>query len=363
MDVKKYIKELLEPVTTLLEPFLKKIYLATRFKHDKKHLLLYMSQGLVHGSSNTKLLESMQMEYRKRDMDVMDRMVTIAIDNMEVKGYELGEAFYSAGMFSSAEKTTYNAVSKSSPSEALEHINKQNKYKNEFKYAVLMLIFPLSVVLSGYLIFMPEVRAFALDMLEPINAVSKDPIPMPAYFEDRTIFAVGLISLLSLAFGAHWLVDWAKKNNPAGLFASIKLIEREFVLNSFILLSQLMKSGLSVSRSVEVILENTTDPVVRRIFTEIKEHGELGGDMSDVLDRYLTDYATVSYLKSGENSDQIEASINMALSHNEILHEKLVSKLIVWIPLAGEMMMTLVLLLPLLDIIILTTSGTMNFTI
>lgn len=358
-----FLKTIKKQISNFLSSALDSFYIFTQFKHDKKHLLLYLSQGLNHGSSSVQLLESIQDEYRKRNMHVINKMINDSLDFMEVDGLELGESFFKAGLFSSAEKTTYNAVSKASPSEALEHINKQNKYKNEFKYAILMLIVPVLIVLLGYLVFMPEVKAFALEMLEPINSVSKDPIPMPSYFEDRTVFAVAFFSIVLLAFGANSLVGWGRRNNPHALFRSIKLIEREFVLNSFTLLEQLMKSGLSLSRAVDVIVNDTTDPLIKRIFSEIHKRGEMGDSMTSVLENYLTDYATISYLKSGEKSNQLEASISMALSHNEVLHEKLVSKLIVWMPLAGEMVMTIVLLLPLLDIIMLTTSGAMNFTI
>ena len=336
-------------------------YKLFKYKHDKKHLLLYLSQGLNHGSSATQLLESMADEYDKLNLTVMLEMVEKSLFYMEKEGLELGDAFKEVGLFDPSEALSYAAISKSSPAEALEHINKQNKSKNEFKYAILMLIFPVSIVLSGYLIFMPEVRDFALQMLEPINSVSSKKIPMPAYFEDRSIFAFGLLSILSLGVLANYLVHIGRHKYQRILFKSIKLIEREFILNNFTLLMQLMKSNMSLNRAVEVVLEDTKDPLTKKIFSDTEAAFEAGDSMSSVLEHYLSDYATISYLRSGEHSNQIESSLAMAISHNEILHKKLVAKLIIWMPLAGEMLMTLVLLLPLLDIIMLTTSGAMSF--
>jgi len=338
-------------------------YKTFKFNLEKKHLLIYLTQGVKHGSSVAELLESILHEYEKTKMFKMHDMITKTIYYMEEEGLETGDAFFNSGLFTDSEKITFNAIAKSSIDQAFEQINKQNKYRNDLKYAISMLVLPVLFVLLGYIIFMPEIKSFAESLLEPVNSVSTTKIPLPAYFSDRTIFVVAFFSIILISFAFYYFVEWGKKNNPRLVFKSLKLLEREFVLNNFNVILQLMNSGLSLSRAVETINKDPKCVLTKRIFGEAEIEMNNGNSFSSVIEKYLTDYATIAFLKSGEDTNQIESSLSMIISHNEVIHQKTISRLVVWLPMAGEIVMTIVLLLPLLDILNTTTIGAMNFTV
>lgn len=333
------------------------------FKKEKRHLLIFLEQGIKHGASTDSLLSSILPEYERIGLVEMYNIVMRTLFLMEDEGLNVGEAFHKSGLFTESEKMTYNAISKNSISSAFEQILQQNKYKNEFKYAILMLIVPVLFVLFGYIVFLPEIKDFTLSLLEPVNAVSKTPIPIPSYFSDRTIFVVSFFSIIFFSGMFLYLVEYLKKNNPKLLFSFIKLIEREFVVNHFSVILQLMNSGLNLSDSVSVVMEDSDDALVKKILGEALEEMKEGHDLSYTVEKYFSDYATIAFLKSGEFNNQIEGSLGMILSHNKLLYEKLIARLVVWLPLAGEMVMTLVLLIPLLGILQVTTVGAMNFTV
>ena len=125
----------------------------------------------------------------------------------------------------------------------------------------------------------------------------------------------------------------------------------------------MMNSGLSLIDAIHVINVNTKDILTKRILSEVERSMEKGEDFSIALEKYVTDYATIAYVKSGEKTNQIENSLGMIIAHNEHLHEKSIARMVVWLPLVGEIIMTIVLLWPLIDILKVTTIGAMNFTI
>lgn len=339
------------------------LYSLRMLKREKKNLLIFLSLGLEHGSSPMLLLETKFKEYLGLDNFFMATKIRLALDNMETDGMDLGQSFVVAGIFSSSEALIYQAISKRSPSDALEYINSSNKHHSDFKYAISMLIFPVVAVLIGYIVFMPEIKDFTLQMLEPVNSLSTTPIPMPFYFEDRTIFVLALMSLLGTAGSVYAFVSYLKVKNPKILFKTFKLFEREFIINSFTLIEQLMNSGLSLVTSIEIIVTHTEDPVLKKIYSDVLIDFEEGNSLSSSLRKYLSDNTTLSFIVAGESSNMIEKTVKTSLAYNELLHKKLIAKMLVWLPLTGEMVMTIVLLLPLLEIINLTTSGAMNFTL
>ncbi len=344
--------------------FLYKIYFnKILLKRTKKHFFIYLSQGIKHGSSISSLISTIKNEYKKIKMFQMYEILKDTLYKMENDGLDIGDAFYLSGLFNESEKTTFNAISKKSINSAFEQIIKQNKYKSEFKYALLMLVTPVLFILFGYIVFLPEVKAFTLSILAPVNAVSSTAIQIPAYFNDRSIFVISFLSIIFISGFIIYLVEYLKKNNPKILFSFVRLIEREFIVNHFSVLLQLMESGLNISDSVEVILKDSNDTLAKKILGDALADMSNGYDFSHTIEKYFSDYATVAFLKGGELNDQIESSLSMILSHNELLYQKLISRLIVWLPMAGETIMTVVLLIPLLDILKTTTVNAMNFTV
>jgi type II secretory pathway component PulF len=338
------------------------IYKKLKFGTDRYHLFTYISQGLRNGGTTKELFQSILIEYQKSKNEYMTEMIEETLYHMEELGATDAEAMQRAGLITTMELRSVEHISKSEPHKAMNFLNNKSKNENNMKWAVGMLFFPTILVLLGYVIFQPELKAMTEQLLEPVNSLSKTPIEGPEYFNDRTVFAGFLTLTIVIMASFFGFLSYLQKNNIRLLFKLFKIKEREFVLNNFEIFLSLLKSGQSPMRAVELLSDQNNDYISRKIFGDIK-NGLQEGDkyMHEVLSEYGLDSATVSYMRSGEENNFLIESIQSIVDYNEERYEKLVKKLTKILPLIGEIIMTVVILLPLIDIINVTTVGTMSF--
>lgn len=338
------------------------LYKRTLFSSERFHLFTYISQGLRNGGTTKELLQSILIEYQKEGKVYMSQMIEETLYQMEELGFTDAQAMQSAGLISVMELRSVEHISKSEPYKAMNFLNNKSKNENNMKWAVGMLFFPVILVLLGYIIFQPELKALTLQLLEPVNSISKKPIEIPDYFHDRTTFMAYLGLVLVCMFSFFGFINYLEKNNIPLLFRLFKIKEREFVLNNFEIFLSLLKSGQSPMRAIELLSDNNNTPVSRKIFSDMKQ-GMQEGDlfMHETLSKYKLDSATISYLRSGEENNFLIESIQSIVDYNTERYEKLAKQLTKVLPLIGEIIMTIAILMPLIDIINVTTIGTMNF--
>jgi len=337
------------------------IYKKLKFKKDRFFLFTYLSEGLRNGSSISELLETISISYKDSNK-YLYKYISDILYYMEELGMSEPEAFKEAGVISNEEFFAIEQIFYSEPYKALEYLNTKTSSEDNLKWAIGMLFFPTILVLIMFLIFQPELKDFTEQMLEPINSMSKKHIDIPEWFKDRTIFGTYLFALISFITALFLYINYLKKNNIKLLFKLFKIKEREFILNNFEIILSLMKSGQSLMRSIEIISEQKNDPVSYKIFSEIKDSMKEGDKfMYEVLNEYGIDSATISYLMSGQKNNTLIKAIESVVNYNKSRYDKLIEKLTKYMPLTGEIAMTLILLLPLIDIINVTTIGALNF--
>lgn len=338
------------------------IYKTFLFKRERFHLFSYIAQGLRNGGTTKELLQSINYEYKKSKRMYLYTLIEQTLDNMEQYGMSDAEAMRAAGLISYMELQSIETISKSEPYKAMQFINEKTKNQNNLKWAIGMLFFPPLLVILGYLIFQPELQTMTMSLLEPVNSISSKKIEIPGYFNDRTFFGTLMIGMLFIMGSIFYIIEYLKKNNIKWLFQTFRIMEREFIINNFEVLLSLLKSGQSPMKAIELLSSNNTDIVSKKIFLEIKD-AILEGDKNiyEVLSEYGVDSATVSYIRSGEMNNYLIESVSMALDYNRERYEKLVKILSKTLPLIGEILMTIILLKPLLDIITVTTVGTLSF--
>lgn len=337
------------------------LYIKLLFNKERFHLFTYLSQGLRNGGTTRELLESISYEYKKANKLFLSAIIDKVLDNMEQDGMSDGEAMYNANLITYIELQSIETISKSEPYRAMQFINEKTKNNDNFKWAIGMLFFPPLLVILGYLIFQPEIKDMTITMLDPINSISTKVIDIPAYIKDRvffgTMFSSSLIFISLLFFGINYL----KNHDPKTLFKIFRINEREFVINNFEILLGLLKSGQSQMRAVELLASNS-DTISRKIFGEVAEAIREGDKtMYEVFSSYGMDSATISYIRSGEMNNYLIESVEMALEYNRERYHKLSKILQKVMPLTGEILMTIILLKPLLDIITITTVGSLSF--
>jgi type II secretory pathway component PulF len=360
------LKNLNEIKDILKNTSIKKIKLAINkklfFSRDRYYLFSYLSQGLKNGGTTKELLQSISFEYRRNNKEYLSELIEDTLYNMEQNGLTDAEAMKESGLITYMELQAIETISKSEPYKAMQFINEKTKNNNNMKWAIGMLFFPPLLVITGYLIFQPELRQLTLTLLEPVNQISTKKIPIPEYFNSRTFFEITFLIAVSIMSGLYFIVEYLKKNNIKLLFKLFKIKEREFVVNNFEVFLSLLKSGLSPMKSIELLSENNSDIVSKKIFTDIKESiAEGEKSIYEVLSDYQLDSATISYIRSGEMNNYLIESVTMALDYNNERYEKLIKILSKILPLIGEILMTIILLKPLLDIITVTTVGSLDF--
>lgn len=338
------------------------LYKKTKFWSERFHLFTYISQGLRNGGTTKELLQSILIEYQKEKKVYMSKMIENTLYQMEEMGSTDAEAMQKAGLITIMELRSVEHISKSEPYKAMNFLNNRMKNENNIKWAVGMLFFPTILVLLGYIIFQPELKDLTLQLLEPVNSVSKKAIEIPSYFNDRGAFLFYFGLVLAAMFSFFGFVNYLEKNNIPLLFKLFKIKEREFIINNFEIFLSLLKSGQSPMRAIELLSDSNNTFIAKKIFGEMRlglQEGDLY--MHEILSAYKVDSATVSYLRSGEENNFLIESIQSIVDYNNERYEKLVKILTKTLPLIGEIIMTIAILLPLIDIINTTTIGTMNF--
>ena len=339
----------------------KKFYLKFLFQKERYHLFTYLAQGLKNGGTIRELLESISYEYKKSKKYFLSEIIDNVLDLMEQEGMSDSNAMYEAGLISYLELQSIETISKAEPYRAMQFINEKTKNNDNLKWAIGMLIFPPLLIIVGYFIFQPELKEMTLGMLEPINSMSSKQIAVPDYLESRTFFGTLLIMSIAFISGIFYFINYLKTSNQKLLFKLFRIKEREFVLNTFEVLLGLLRSGQSQMRAVELLSENS-DVVSNKIFADIAIAIREGDKtMYEVFSEYGMDSATISYIRSGEMNNYLIESIEMALEYNKERYDKLSKLLQKIMPLSGEIIMTIILLKPLLDIITITTVGSLSF--
>ena len=338
------------------------IYKLYRFRVERFQLFTYIAQGIRNGSTIKELIQSIIPQYRKRGSLKMEAMLHEALYRMEEMGSSDIKAMQEAGIITEDEYLAIESIANEDPYKAMIFLNEQSRNENNLRWAIGMLFFPTIFVLTLFTIFQPEMKAMTMEMLEPVNSISKKLIEAPWYLQDRSVFAGALAGSIAFMLSIFGSIHYLQKNNIPLLFKLLPIKEKEFVLNNFEAFLSLLKAGVSEMRIVEILSERGKNNVAKTIFKNAREKISTGeSTLSEVLENYNIDPATIAYIKSGEDNNFLMEAIQSVVDYNRERYNKMVSKMSKMFPLIGEIIMTIVLLLPLIDIINVTTIGVLNF--
>ena len=340
-----------------------KIYREIKFKKDRFLLFTYISEGLKNGDNFSELLKTINESYKDNNKYI-HKYINDTLYFLEEMGESESESLYKASIITFEEKISVENIFNSEPYKAMNYLNAKSSNENNLKWSIGMLFFPTIFILLLYIIFQPELKAMTDQMLAPVNNLSLTKIEVPIWFQNRLIFIEILASVLFVMFSLFGFIEYLKHKNIPLLFKLFKIKEREFILNNFEVIQSLLISGQSLMKSIELLSERDRDIVTRKIFNEIKKAMQEGDQfMYEILKKYNIDYATISYIMSGEKNNGMSRSISSVISYNRGRYESLIGKLSKILPLIGEIIMTFIILLPLISIINVTTIGVMNFQI
>jgi len=361
---KKKEKEILNNFTSF-HKFKKFLIKQTIIKQNKPLILSYLASGLKQGNNLLTLITRYKETLNITDSE--EKHIIGILDEIEhiikTKGTNTTYILYQVGLLSENEYliiSNYNDLYI-----GLELVLKMNKQKNNFSWAITLFFFPSFIVLLGLLIFQPELKAFAYNALEPINSQSKTLIKIPAYLEDRTAYSIGLTLFITFYVFIMYSINMVKRFKPTKFFKFFRLAEKEFIVNTFSALINLRKSGKSYIQSYKILSETTKDILTRTFYLKIYEASKEGNNASLYLigKEYNMNKFNLSYLKIGTVNNDLDTTIETIYDYNLEIYQKQIKRLVKFLPLIGEIIMTIILLKPLIDIIMVTTVGAMDFTL
>jgi hypothetical protein len=359
------LKKINNKLTYLLNEYLLSVHDKTILKQNKNLILSYFSNGLRRGHNLLTLLLKYKetLDPKQRDetyiISILDKIKNI----IDEKGTNTPSILHEVGLLTEKEYliiSNYNELYI-----GLDLVLKMNKQKNNFNLAILLLFFPPFIVLVGLFLFQPELRDFAYETIEPINAQSKTRITIPPYLEDRWFFGIFIIIYLSVYLSIMQGIEYIKQKYPHLYFKLFRLAEKEFIVNTFSSIMNLRKSGKSFSQSYLMLSTTTKDTFIKKYYTDVYNE-TVGGNIHGIYKiskEFNMENFNLSYFKVGVLNNDLDNTIETILEYNTEKYDKQVALLVKILPLVGEVIMTIILLKPLIDIIMVTTVDVMNFTL
>lgn len=328
---------------------------------DRKFIFIFLSKGLKNGTPIKILLKELVVFTKEDKQYQLSKILEKILNDIEEKGIDFSSSLRDNGIITSAE---YDILRYSTEYyTGLEFLIESNTHGKNLKYAILLLFLPSIVVSTLYFVFQPQLLDFVYQLLIPVNSVSSTEIPIPAYLKDRKIF--GIIMFLTYFFcGFVFYLQWIlKRKNPKLFFNLFPLVEKEFIINTMTPLLNLINIGMSPGKAISTLMNNN-DPLVLRIYGEMNELMKLGNkEIHKIFRKYKMDKATTTYMKIGENTSSFPEALKSIIEYNKEQYNKTIKRLLFILPLSGELIMVGILLFPLINIIMLTTVGVMQFNI
>jgi len=350
---------------SFIQKIKKYIIKKTIIRQNRRLILSYLADGLKRGSNLLTLIIKYKETLNPKNIEekIIIKLLQEIENIIKTKGTNTTYILYQVGLLNEKE---YLIISNYTDLYlGLEVVIKLSKQQNNFNWAIALFFFPPFLVLIGLLIFQPELKEFTYNALAPINQYSTTRIVLPHYLENRTFFAMGTVFFLMVYFAFMYFIVMIKNFKPLIYFKIFRLSEKEFIVNTFSALLSLRRSGKSYIQAYKILSETTNDKFISNFYNEIYVDGKNGNNkcILDVSKKYNMDKFTLSYFKTGTINNDLDNTIQTILSHNQNIYKKQIARLVKYLPLVGEIIMSIILLKPLIDIIMLTTVGVMNFTL
>jgi len=136
------------------------------------------------------------------------------------------------------------------------------------------------------------------------------------------IEATNLREATQLLLGQGWFI---KKISPKGRskggginigFGRVSMIEKALFVKH---LSTMLKSGISITESLEVISEQSSSPKFRKIIGNVLDQVKAGQSLGKALDKYpkVFDPLFINIIKVGEDSGTLEENLEYLASELE----------------------------------------------
>ena len=330
-----------------------------RLSNNEKYRILNYLKNLEQVGNLYKGISLKEEEYTKRKMKGPLSVITKIKKEMN-NGQNIINAMHDSSLINDQEKEVF-LKARDFPS-AIDQILDTREKKSKSIIGFLLILMPIGGILLLLLFSQESVLKILTDMSKPMIDAGATPAPIPAYMKTNTIYLLGNIVFFSIVSIFFVFLKWAKYNSPKIYFKTIPIFEEEYSLNLTKIILSMIKSGMSFSEAIKTLQKYEKDPIFKKIFTEITEDLAQGKmNISEILENNGINYSTTSLIKMGEDSGKMIEALTSAHQEIKERYERDISiflKSALWI---GQIGMILIALKPMIDIMLLTSIGQLNF--
>lgn len=341
--------------------FLKQIGFIQFPKKEKFYLLVYIKSISKAGQDEKKAILSKITEYSKRKKYIL-KYILMKVKEETDKGRRFSEALRVAGIINEQEYGILNS-SKGGIADGIETILEVNSKASKSLLGFMLLLIPPGIMILTLLLTHGLVYNVLNDMMAPIRSAGGTPPPIPDYLVDNTsylIFNIIYFGSIALFFlGLYYI----KKKKPHKYLGIIPIIEEEYMIDILKSLQTLSKKGsLNISDSAKFLLMGQNNNIKALILKRIVERTSKGREkISEVFEEFNVNYSTISSLKIGEESNDINIGFDIAIDELESRYNRdinLFLKIGMW---GGQLGMLGAAGKPMIDIMLLMSVGQLNF--
>jgi len=335
-----------------------------KFPNNEKFYLLNYIKAISNSGQDEKVsIKNKIYEYKKRKKYFLAFILEDVKSKIDI-GLRFAVALKSAGVINDRE---YHILitSKNGLAAGIEKIIETSQKSHKSKVAFMLLIFPPSIILLALLFSHDMVKGVLENMLQPIKSAGGTPPPIKEYLIDPTTYIYinsVYFSTIILFIVGYFIV---KKYYPKQFLKMIPIVEEEYTLDILKSLKTVMSGGgINISNAAKALANGEPDNIKKLLFEAVVESTSKGKkELSSVFEEFNISYNTVSAIKIGEDSNNIDIGLNIAVSELEERYNRdinLFLKICMW---GGQLAMIGIAGKPMIDIMLLMSVGQLNFQI
>lgn len=331
-------------------------------KSEKFYLLNYIKAISKSGKDEKISIKNKIYEYKMRGKYIL-AFILEEVKNEIDSGKRFAVALRNAGVIN--EREFHILInSKGGLAAGIEKIIETSQKSHKSLVAFMLLIIPPSIMLLALLFSHGMVKDILDNMLEPIRSAGGTPPPIKDYLLDPTTYIVVNIvyfSVLTMVIIGYFVL---KKFFPKKFFKYVPpIIEEEYTLDILKSLKTVMSGGgINISNAAKALANGEPDNIKKLFFETIVDRTTIGKkELSTVFEEFNMNYNTISSLKIGEDSNNIEIGMDIAIEELEQRYERDISlflKIGMW---GGQFAMIGIAGKPMIDIMLLMSVGQLNF--
>jgi len=328
-------------------------------KSEKNFFLSYLKSGDLGGISSKELLDIKYDEYIYLKRYVMaDLMQSILL---EVKrGLNLPEALKNSKIISESEYLTL--IKSNSLSSGIDRITEQKESSGGAMNLILLFFVPPTIIVHLLLWSHDAVKNVLLNMTEPLREMTSKSVEIPHYLLDPTTYYVygGIYHIIFISFIITILI--LRKINIKLYFKILPFRRFEYTIDIIHSIKSLKEAGISLADAVKISIMGETNSIKLAIYSDIQDSLRSGkSNLADILWNYNLDFTAIGFIRTGEKTKRFEELLVIADNEIKERYQSILEKFKPFAKIGGQVFMLGIAFKPMVDIMILTSIGQMDF--